>query len=471
MRESYKHLVSIPFLGALFTLLLNDFFLKPSLHNFLTGKISDFCGLFVFSIFWTALFPNRKNIIFFLTAILFVLWKSPYSTPFIEVFSRHLFPIGRVIDLSDLAALLVLPLAYKQLSKPQEKVFSHPYLIGTITIFSFCATSSQRNHQSFDLPQYVLLQTPHHIPDSLFQDNEYGISVYQNDSLVAISVSELIIKQKPVRYDDFQKQLLLQDLDNQVINIIYSYGYQQKLSKAQSAHRLLVSTRDGFLDSLNFSGSRLNGLFFRYDSLGKLLIRGQYRNGIEDSTWIFTSPEGNITQKKQFVGGELVRTESYENGSRISSKEETTRADAMRNKYFHLAILLTFAIGLSVLIVKNWRNSEEKVKYRNVEKFVYPFLLPIGVIIAIRGISIFIPDVYEVDFQIILDVFFAFIVSAPLFIIVFTLIKMGKRIDLLWYTLLFALLISLAYESIQLKNFYDDAAKLKTETKDDLQQL
>ena len=77
-------LVSPGFLVALSVLLLNDFVLKLQFNNVFTGKLSDFAGLFILPLFWTALFPRLKFSIYVLTAIVFIFWKSVYSQPVIE---------------------------------------------------------------------------------------------------------------------------------------------------------------------------------------------------------------------------------------------------------------------------------------------------------------------------------------------------------------------------------------------------
>ena len=47
-------LISPGFVISLFLLLINDFYLKPELDSSFTGKLSDFAGLFVFTLFWMA---------------------------------------------------------------------------------------------------------------------------------------------------------------------------------------------------------------------------------------------------------------------------------------------------------------------------------------------------------------------------------------------------------------------------------
>ena len=77
-------LLAPPALGALALLLLNDFVLKPAFHNALTGKLSDFAGLFLFAVFWIAVFPRHRGLVVLATAAGFVFWKSPAAQPLID---------------------------------------------------------------------------------------------------------------------------------------------------------------------------------------------------------------------------------------------------------------------------------------------------------------------------------------------------------------------------------------------------
>ena len=65
MKNNLKILTSYWFMTGLILLLLNDFIFKEMYGNWLTGKLSDFTGLFIFPLFWTALFPKNKNKILF----------------------------------------------------------------------------------------------------------------------------------------------------------------------------------------------------------------------------------------------------------------------------------------------------------------------------------------------------------------------------------------------------------------------
>lgn len=137
------------FIICLLTLIINDFYFKASFRNGLTGKLSDFAGLIVFPIFIAYLFPTTKKWISVLTGILFVLWKTPLSSPFIEIFNQT-FPvqIQRIVDYSDYWALLGLPIAHLLLNenkdisiKPSKVLQIGKFVILSLSFFAICATS------------------------------------------------------------------------------------------------------------------------------------------------------------------------------------------------------------------------------------------------------------------------------------------------------------------------------------------
>jgi hypothetical protein len=123
-----------------FLLALNDFWLKAEFHNVFTGKLSDFAGTALWVLFWEAWLPQRfRRHLYCLSAILFVWFKSPLSEGILQVL--HL---QRVVDYSDLYALLVLlPLYF--LNKKINFVTWHPTVFTSlIALFLFGATSPPR---------------------------------------------------------------------------------------------------------------------------------------------------------------------------------------------------------------------------------------------------------------------------------------------------------------------------------------
>lgn len=104
------------FLLGIVVLVLNDHYLKLAYPNWLTGKISDFAGLFVLPIFLSALFERATALNYVLTALMFTLWKSPITEPLLTAGNAIGIPFHRTVDYSDLIALTILPFSYKYLA-------------------------------------------------------------------------------------------------------------------------------------------------------------------------------------------------------------------------------------------------------------------------------------------------------------------------------------------------------------------
>ena len=149
MKHRSLHILGSPgFLIGLSLLLLNDFVFKQRFHNAFTGKLSDFAGLFVFSLFWIAFFPRRRTFICIAIPVLFVFWKSAYAQFLIEGWNRlPLFGIDRTVDYTDLWALLIVPLSYLY-CKTAARVYVPRRLIHAIAIVSlFAFTATQFSHK------------------------------------------------------------------------------------------------------------------------------------------------------------------------------------------------------------------------------------------------------------------------------------------------------------------------------------
>jgi hypothetical protein len=137
------------FLFSLSLLLLNDFYFKYEFHNWLTGKISDFAGLFLFSVFLIAFFSSYKKVILAFVSLFFLWWKSSLSDPLI-VFLNNSFhlPVNRVTDYSDYLTLVAVGLVYyiKPLYySPGVMRTMATSFVGIVSFFSFTATSMPRH--------------------------------------------------------------------------------------------------------------------------------------------------------------------------------------------------------------------------------------------------------------------------------------------------------------------------------------
>ncbi|MCF7569690.1 hypothetical protein L3X37_15185 [Sabulilitoribacter arenilitoris] len=133
------------FLISVALLLLNDFYLKYHFHNYLTGKLSDFVGLFAFPYFVSLFFKGKVKPIYILTGILFIFWKSSSSQFVIDNLNSVGIGINRVVDYSDLIALFILPLSYQYRIKISTEIKQINFLPKSIIIgtcsFSFIATT------------------------------------------------------------------------------------------------------------------------------------------------------------------------------------------------------------------------------------------------------------------------------------------------------------------------------------------
>lgn len=115
-------LASPGFVTAVALLLVNDWILKLALGNWWTGKLSDFAGLYAFPLFWSAFLPRRRRMIYALTAVAFVVWKSPLNDPIIAAWNAiALWPVSRVVDYTDWIALVALLPSYRSaLERPRS---------------------------------------------------------------------------------------------------------------------------------------------------------------------------------------------------------------------------------------------------------------------------------------------------------------------------------------------------------------
>ncbi|MDR2209260.1 MAG: hypothetical protein LBE22_09860 [Azoarcus sp.] len=109
--------VTWPFLLALLTLLINDWWLKSVYPNVITGKLSDFAGIAVLFLLLGALFPRRLLAVTLGITAVFLWWKSPLSALFIQTANDLLpYKISRTVDYTDLMALCVMPLCNRVLA-------------------------------------------------------------------------------------------------------------------------------------------------------------------------------------------------------------------------------------------------------------------------------------------------------------------------------------------------------------------
>ena len=165
-RQRLSILTTPLFLSSLLILILNDHVFKAFFPCWLTGKVSDFAGLFAFAITLYAILPKHKRTSLFLGALAFIWWKSPLSSTIIDWWNSMIpLTINRTVDYTDLFALPMLPLAYWISSKPLWHIrLKIPAIIPLLIAFiAFSATSYTDEHDyeasyEFDCPKTELLK-------------------------------------------------------------------------------------------------------------------------------------------------------------------------------------------------------------------------------------------------------------------------------------------------------------------------
>jgi len=102
-------------------LILNDHFFKEAYPSWLTGKLSDFSGIFLIILVVRSVGPDHVRKITTAVIVLFAFWKSTYSQPLIDSINIYSdIKIGRVVDLTDLMALTMIPIAHHVFENSQK---------------------------------------------------------------------------------------------------------------------------------------------------------------------------------------------------------------------------------------------------------------------------------------------------------------------------------------------------------------
>lgn len=144
MNQRTSYIVNLIYIFNLILLLTNDFYFKSASPNIVTGKLSDFSGLVVFYGFISFLFGLNQKLTWGV-ALLFVYWKSGYSQPCIDLFNEIVpLKLSRVVDYTDLSALMVLPIYHRYLQVCEKWKCSNALipLVIPVAVFSISATSA-----------------------------------------------------------------------------------------------------------------------------------------------------------------------------------------------------------------------------------------------------------------------------------------------------------------------------------------
>lgn len=96
-------------MSAIVVLVANDWLLKAVCPCWLTGKLSDFAGVFLLWVcLWSAL-PSRPRSMAMIAGCSFLWWKSAWSQPLIDCWNLHgPWEVARIVDATDAMAVVVL---------------------------------------------------------------------------------------------------------------------------------------------------------------------------------------------------------------------------------------------------------------------------------------------------------------------------------------------------------------------------
>ncbi len=182
------------FILALFLLIANDFYLKANYPSWITGKLSDFTGIYIFSIFFGYLLLSKlrsiKSLVIYLITISFVftIWKiGPITEIFEPLFIKTGLPMPyKTTDPTDLFCLPVLLFSFLQLKKHMGHGYYeiHKGLIKKLSLISLLILSTFSIMATSPLPTKVInvnesIQAPSSLskPQFLFKIQEI---LYQN---------------------------------------------------------------------------------------------------------------------------------------------------------------------------------------------------------------------------------------------------------------------------------------------------
>lgn len=140
--RTFAALASTPFVTALALLIANDFIFKAAFGNWITGKLSDFAGLFAAGFFCAVLWPRSRLRISVAITVTFAYWKSPFSTPLIDWLATFV-PVARTIDFTDLMAIPAAwhGCAVAARARPWSAPRSARVGIALVSLAAFTATS------------------------------------------------------------------------------------------------------------------------------------------------------------------------------------------------------------------------------------------------------------------------------------------------------------------------------------------
>ena len=230
MKRNKFLLLNYVFVVSIILLFINDHFLKLYFHNWFTGKFSDFLGMIIFPLFLAYIFRRLRTFSIFISFVLFIFWKSPFSEGFID-FYNHISPIAvaRVVDYTDFIAFifLVIPfllIKYDSLLQPFKIRKINPALVLVPSVFVMMATSPPPYYRfgsdglvSFQDYSFKMQKNKKEALDELKNRN----ILFKKDTLMIIrrnniSSESLIMNGTDLKTLEVDKEILKKELERKI---------------------------------------------------------------------------------------------------------------------------------------------------------------------------------------------------------------------------------------------------------------
>lgn len=180
-----ENVATIGLIVAVAILVVNDHVLKAVWPGFVTGKVSDFAGLFAFPLFFSAFLPKHRSAVYWSTGAAFVLWKSPLISPLLLAWnSLGAFELGRTVDWTDLAALLILPVSYRYslLARAPSRGAAWRAVVCGVSLLAFTATS-YRTTFDYDDTAYSASVSRAELLKTILELEDEGYRLHRVDSV------------------------------------------------------------------------------------------------------------------------------------------------------------------------------------------------------------------------------------------------------------------------------------------------
>lgn len=383
MANSQFRILNSPlFLCSVGLLALNDWYLKATFHNALTGKISDFAGLFAFTVFIIVWLPRYREIIAWIVALAFVWWKSPFSEDLIAWWSNYCFPIHRVVDETDLMALFVIPFALWYSNNYKSSLQQFPkfklYFISVCTCIVFMATSATKNIEFLAIPALYIVPTSVSTNDcekhkeyprkmgwyynAIMIDSCYSLWAYHGYSYSADA---------PKLRGDYEINLALDSLAKHCMQFtkaekclshyqIDSVTHQRinqtdSLGNKQGVWKILDGIQGNIVCWLNYKNDQLHGYCkvpYSYEAGEEAplvgLAEGKFMHGKPEGWWNFTA-EGKLKKQHYYINGEVTQIKEGQITTSVDTYQEL-KVKLLWGLYFAaicVVACLFFIIGIT----------------------------------------------------------------------------------------------------------------------------